>query len=351
MTRLNADPRRILIIRPSGLGDVARSVPVLASLKRAHPEAQIDWLVRRGFEDAIRHHPDLNEAILFNRKRWTRSFAMMRDLRRRRYDRVYDLQGLMRSAIFTRSTGAPRRVGLKQSRECATLGYNIVHDVREDHVVDRSLGLLAADGVKPVRDMRLYTSEADRRWLDEHLAGLGMADTPYAVVAPTALWASKRWPIDRFVELARRLPERGIEHIFVVGAPGEQAQAAALIDMADPPNVHNLVGTTTVGQLMALIERCALAICHDSAALHMAVGLGRRAIGLYGLTDPRRDGPYRYPTGVVKAPVTETIRHKQKHIDDRYMARITVDDVRQAVDRVLASPPPITVHAEEQADG
>lgn len=350
MTRPAAEPRRILIIRPSGLGDVSRSVPVLVSLKRAFPDAQIDWLVRRGFEDAILHHPDLHEAILFDRQRWTRSFAMMRHLRRRRYDRVYDLQGLLRSAIFTRSTCAPRRVGLKQSRECATLGYNVVHDVRADHVVDRSLGLLAADGVTPVRDMRLYTSEVDRQWFEEHLAALGIRDQAYVVIAPTALWPSKRWPIERFVEVARRLPERGIEHIFVVGGPGEQAQSAALVDMAGPPTVHSLVGATTVGQLMATIERCALAICHDSAALHMAVGFGRRAIGLYGLTDPQRDGPYRYATGVVKAPVTETIRHKQRHIDDRYIARISVDDVRQALDRVMASPPPVTVHPTEAAD-
>ena len=350
MNPLNADPRRILIVRPSALGDVARSVPTLVSLKRAFPEAQIDWLVRLGFEDAIRHHPDLHEPILFDRRHWWRSFAMMDRLRRRRYDRVYDFQGLARSGAFTLATFAPYRVGMKQSRELARMGYNVVHDVgRFTHVVDRMIGLLEADGITPQRDMRLYTGSADRAWakriFDDHTIG----DQPYAVIAPTAGWASKRWPIERFTEIAHDLSRFDIRHIIVVGARNELEQARPLIESTGGPRVVNLVGATTVGQLMAIIERCTLAICNDSAALHMAVGFARRAIGLYGLTDPQRDGPYRYDLAVVKAPITETIRHKQSHIGPQYIARITVDDVHAALDRVIAAPPPLAVHPASAA--
>ncbi len=340
MRRPYATARRILIVRPSALGDVARSVPTLVSLKRAFPEARVDWLVRRGFDDTIRHHPDLHQPILFDRRRWGRSPGLCVRLCRQHYDRVYDFQGLTRSGLFTLATAAPRRVGMAQSRELARLGYNIVHNVGDaEHVVDRMLSLLEADGIAPVRDLRLYTSPEDRQWtgrlLDEH----GIGGRPFAVIAPTARWASKRWPIERFAELAGDLPSHGIHHAVIVGAPGEQAQARALVKLDGTPAVIDRVGKTTVGQLMAIIERCALVVGNDSAALHFAVGFGRRCVGLYGLTDPKRDGPYGRDLGVVKAEVTENIRHKQNHVGQQYIARIPVDEARQALERVMNAPP------------
>ncbi len=344
MTDRMNHPRRILIVRPSALGDISRSIATLATLKNEFPDCDIDWLVRQGFEEAIRHHPALNEAILFDRKRWTRSIALMQQLRKRRYDRVYDLQGLSRSALFTCTTFAPRRVGMKQSRELATLGYNVVHDVPEHHIVDRMIGLLEADGITPVRDMRLYTGEEDQAWRNNLLARGGIHNAPYAVIAPTAQWASKRWPIERFIDVAKHLRNHNVEHAIIVGSPGEEDQAQPLTEANINVQLHNLVGKTCVGQLMAIIEQCQVAICHDSAALHMAIGFGRRAVGLYGLTQPERDGPYRYPLGTIKAPVTETIRHKQSHVGPEFIARITVDDVLNTLDAVMNAPPPTTIH-------
>src|SRR6185369_11864763 len=156
---------RVLIIRPSALGDVARTVPALATLRAALPDAQIDWLVHDAFADAVRHHPMLKGVIEFPRQRFARFMrdrattrevtAWARRLGDAKYDLVIDLQGLFRSGLMTRLTRAPRRVGFANAREIGWLGYNRRHHVdRSLHTVDRMLVLLEAEGFAPVRDMR-----------------------------------------------------------------------------------------------------------------------------------------------------------------------------------------------------
>ncbi len=351
-------PGKILIVRPSALGDVARTVPVLVSLKRACPQAQIDWLVNDAFADAIRHHPDLHEAIPFHRKRWGRFgrdravtaevIGFWRELRRRRYDRVYDLQGLGRSGWFTWISGAPRRVGAADARELAWLGYN--HRVRIPpaavHTVDRMLAVVEAEGVKPIRDMRLYVGLEDRAWADKELKD----HSSLALIAPTAAWLSKRWPVCRFQKLMARLPQLGFKACAVVGAESERPQMAELLgnecDKSLELKVLDFVGRTSVGQLMALIDRSGLVVANDSAALHLAIGLGRRCVGIFGPTDPVKVGPYRYLTGLVAAQTGPLLNYRAVGDDPSVISQITVDQVWDSVERVMVSPPPATLHLD-----
>jgi lipopolysaccharide heptosyltransferase I len=350
-------PHRILIVRPSALGDVCRTVPVLASLQRAYPQAEIDWVVRDSFRPAIEAHPDLHKAIAFPRSlfaRWWRSpsalVEMLRwsgELRRRRYDLVIDCQGLGRSGLIAYLTAASRRVGSRRAREIGWLGYNVRHQTPADvHTVDQMLALLEAEGIEPVRDMRLYVVEADRRWWSDHRAELDLDDAPYAVLAPTARWASKRWPIERWGELVRPLRERGMKRLVVIGAPDERPQVERLLQTrAGPdPALVDLVGRVTVGQLMAVIAGADLVIAHDSAPLHLAVGFDRPCVGLFGPTDPARVGPYRRPEAVVRGhqprPGRKPVNYRAARIGDDLMRLITVEDVLERVEAVLGASDP-----------
>lgn len=344
-----SSPRRILIVRPSALGDVARTVPALVSLKRAHPDAAIDWLVNDAFADVIAHHPDLADVIPFPRKTLGRNplkaLAYMRMLRNRRYDAVFDLQGLARSGWLTWSTGAPQRVGPADARELATLAYTQRVTVPPDavHTVDRMLAVVAGAGVPIVRDMRLHIGPADAAWAHEHLRALRIDDQPYALFAPTARWLSKRWPIERFVEIAHRLDALGFHHIVVVAAGAERDQTLPLLQAKVGPQVHDLVGGTSVGQLMAMIARAQLVIANDSAALHIAVGLGRRSVAIFGPTDPATVGPYRYERSVA-APPRDHQAHYRDVDDQRVIAQVPTSAVWQTVEKVLAAPPPALIH-------
>ena len=346
-------PQRILIIRPSALGDVCRTVPVLASLRRAWPNATIDWVVQEEFASAVQAHPALNEVIPFPRARlakWWRSATNFRACRRwfktlrsRRYDLVLDCQGLGRSGLMSFVTRAPRRIGLRAARELAWLGYNqrVPRDAKAPlptHTVDQMLLLIEALNIEVVRDLRLYLGEPDRQWWDQQRQGLGLMDAPYAVMAPTSRWLSKRWPIERFVQLLEPLRKRGFERVIVIGSPTELGQIHPLVSDTSP-FVVNLAGRTSIGQTMAAIAGAQLVIANDSAPLHMAVGFDRPLVGLFGPTDPAVVGPYQCDHSVVRgyhAVKNERINFKNPKLGDSLMRFISTAAVIQKIDELMS---------------
>jgi heptosyltransferase-1 len=343
------DPRRILIIRPSALGDVCRSVPVLASLRAAYPDATINWLVQDSFADAVRHHPMLDGVVEFPRASLGRSSKagnllptiswMNQHLRTRpRYDLVIDAQGLFRSGLFARWTGARTRVGYRNAAEGARFFYTHAYGVdRGRHAVDRMLALVEACSVPIHRDMRLYADPAEQK----KLSTTEWAGSRYAVLAPTSRWPGKQWPAERFTQLARRLLASGVDRIVIVGGPGEDAQIGPLLSWAEhEPRAINLVGETTIGGLMAVIERSSLVVANDSAALHMAVGFDRPLVALFGPTRVELVGPYRRKSDVIQhARPGDTFDHKDGRVGLPMMRRITVSEVAAACESRLGASP------------
>ncbi len=350
-----APPRpvnRIALIRPSALGDVCRTVPVLASLRRAFPDAEIDWIVQDTFADAVRAHPDLTRVIPFARRRFSRVcrswpvtrewLSWVNDLRRRRYDVVFDFQGLARSGLIAFLTRSPRRVGFADAREGGALGYTVRHAVAaERHTVDRMLALVEAEGVPAVHDMRLYTPADAQAWWAERCAELSLRPGAYVVFAPTSRWESKRWPAERFASLAQRLLAGRAETIILVGGGEERGQVGSLLDLAARDrHVVDLIGATSVGGLMAVIERATLLVANDSAALHMAVGLGRPYVALFGPTDASLVGPYGGREWVIQPPVDPTrLNHKDTSLGSSIMEQISVEQVAAMIERRRAAAP------------
>ncbi len=325
------DPRRILLIRPSALGDVCRTVPLLVSLRRAYPAARIDWLVQDGFGDAIRHHPDLSGVVPFARAELGRSMKranpiptlrFLHELRSGAYDLAIDAQGLFRSGLFARATRAGRRIGPRDAREGAARFYSDRVTSGHPHTVDRMLALLNPLGIEAAGDMRLYTSDEDRAWAEDVCDGRSPI-----IIASTSRWLAKRWPAERFATIARELA--GEHLVVIVGGPAEHTQIQPVLALArTSESVLDLVGKTTVARLMALIERAKLVIANDSAAVHMGVAFGRPLVALYGPTNVARVGPYGRAADVIQhLEDGDRLEHK----DD---ARITMME-RIAVEEVL----------------
>lgn len=315
---------------------------MLASLRRAFPEARIDWLVNDTFAASIEHHPALSNVVPFARKalgsglkrlntRPTREF--LAGLRRTKYDLVIDAQGLFRSGFFARATGAPRRVGFANARELGWAFMTERHEVdRGMHTVDRMLKLVELAGIPPIADMRLYSGAADREAITR-LIGEGAWPI---VVAPTSRWAGKQWASDRFAALVRHLVSRG-HRVAIVGAPSEREQCGELIGMAaEDMRVLDLVGKTGVGGLMALIERSPLVVANDSAPLHMAVGFDRPLVALFGPTKLATVGPYRREADVIQhVREGDSMDHKDETSGRALMERITTKEVIAAAEQRL----------------
>jgi heptosyltransferase I len=290
-------PRRILIVKPSAIGDVVHTLPVLNLLRRRYPDAQIDWLVTPACAGILEGHPQLNQIILFQRKGW---FASVRNLYRRlrdaKYDLVLDLQGLLRSGLFCWATKAPLRVGFENARELAPLFYT--HRVpvphKEVHAMKRYLDLAEAVGCERGPIQYVWpTDDADRSAVRTMVG-----QRRYAVLLPGTNWATKRWPAEKFAALVGPLKQRfGLDSVIAGRGPDTAAAAAIATGAID------LTGRTTLRQLVALLEGAAVVIANDSGPMHIAAALARPLVTLFGPTNPIRTGPYQRMETVVRLDI------------------------------------------------
>lgn len=310
-------PRRILILKPSAIGDVVHTLPILNLLRRRFPAAHIAWLVTPACAGLLEGHPQLDEVVRFERREYGRGyrspraawrlFQFMQSLRGRNFDLVLDLQGLLRSGWIAWRTRAPYRVGFANAREGAPLFYNHRVEVAttEQHAIDRYLTLAQAVGCErgPVEYV-FAVDDQDRR----HVAS--MVPERYAVLMPGANWETKRWPAERFAAMVKPLREQfGLSSIIAGGLDAGPMAAMA-------PEAVNLVGRTNLRQLVALLERAELVIANDSGPMHVAAALGRPLVTPYGPTNPVRTGPYQLDGSVIRLdiPCSPCYSRKCSHV-------------------------------------
>jgi lipopolysaccharide heptosyltransferase I len=304
---LQLDPKRILIIKPSAIGDVVHTLPILNLVKRRWPAAKVSWLVTPACAGLLEGHPLLHDLILFDRKRlggWWRSPSLAKELRAvtttlrdRSFDLVLDLQGLFRSGWLSKKTAAPVRVGFANARELAWLFYThrVPIDTMEQHAISRYLKLakFIGCGDAPV-EFPFATTDADRRFV----ASLLPPDAPpFAVLLPGTNWETKRWPVEKFAALVAPFKERFGLSCVVAGGADAAAMASRL------PGTIDLTGKTTLKQLTALLERAELVIANDSGPMHIAAALGRPLVTPFGPTNPVRTGPYGRLSSVVRLDI------------------------------------------------
>lgn len=298
--------KRVVIIKPSALGDIVHALPVLGALRARFPDAHLAWVVNRAYQPMIEGHALLNETIPFDRgamrgslKRATRvSWAFARELRKRRFDVAIDLQGLARSGLMTLATGARRRIGLGTAREGAYLAYTDViptPDAQQQHAIDRYWLLAQALGVGDVpKRFDVPIDPMARAWAKDELAAL---PRPWIAMGVGARWITKRWLPQHFAELLRRAFAQFGGTAFFVGAPDEASLADEVIRLA-PGSTRNYCGRTTLPQLTALLAHADVMISNDTGPLHLGVALGVPCVAPYTCTLVRKHGPYAQPGGV-----------------------------------------------------
>jgi len=342
--------RRILLIKPSSLGDLVHALPVLHGLRRRYPQARIDWLAGTSFAPLIEGHPDLDEVIRFDRRRYGKMLrdprvaaefvAFLADLRQRRYDLVVDLQALFRSGFMALATGAGVRVGFANAREFGWAFYThrIRPDRKQTHAVDRNYlvaGLLGFADV-PVRfDLAVTDGQRDAAaWM---LADAGVdAAGSFAAVLPGARWETKRWGEARFAELIDRLnEEHSLPCVLLAGA--DEADICRRIETRCRRRPPNLAGRTTLRELIGVLERAAIVVCHDSAPMHLAAALDRPMVCLLGPTNPARTGPYNQEARVLQSDWPCVPCYLRRLSQCGYEHRcMTALDVGQVLEAILA---------------
>jgi heptosyltransferase-1 len=327
----------ILIVRLGALGDVVHAIPAATALRRAFPAARIDWLGEAKHLALVELVKVIDRAIAVRSPTIRGWSDAVRDLRTTRYDLAIDLQGLLKSAVLARASGAARVVGFSiwhLREKTARPFYSDVRDAEGGHVIAKNLRLLEAVGVHdPAIEFPLYDPPSDS--LAALRAEIG-AETRFALVNPGAAWANKRWPADRFGEIAAFLADAPLLTPVVLWGPGEERLAHAVI--AASGGRAMLAPPTTLADLVALSRAAAIVVSGDTGPLHIATAVGTPTVSLFGPTNPARNGPFSADDIVVSRYDACGCHYDRRcHHEPWCLSDVTAAEVSAAIQRRLAA--------------
>jgi heptosyltransferase I len=345
---------RLLVVRLGAMGDILHALPAVTALRLKHPEWTIDWVIEPRWrallaaEDADGagatrgpERPLIDRIYLAPAKEWGRAplggktirqiSALRRELRAGQYDAVLDFQGAVRSAAIARFARSPRLIGEAEPREFAARWFFTERvAAKGTHVIEQDQELAEAIAGEPLAYVEplLPVSAAAEAWCDTLLASSGSQRV--VLINPGAGWGAKRWPVERYAEAAVGLMQRGLR-VLVNAGPGEEP-LAHFIERETRGAAAALA--CTLDRLIALMRRVTLAIAGDTGPLHLASALGRAVVGIYGPTDPSRNGPFGTRSRVLRSPESRR-DHARRSTPEAGMLTISPEDVLRAADELI----------------
>ena len=336
---------KILILKPSSLGDVIQALPVLRLLKLHFSKSEIYWWLDSQLMPLLEHDPDLHAVVPFHRRRWSSPFywhEMMRsifEMRRKRFDLVIDLQGLARSGAFAWLANGSFTIGVADPREGAPGFYDVAvtRPSSETHAVDWYLAVVKNLGV-PVHHN--FTWLPPRPMIQGVVELMATRASRWIAINPGARWLNKRWPAEYFAELIQRLAARNPGTNFVILGGKDDEALGRIISEAEPERCLDLTGKTSLPETIEWLRRCDYIVTNDTGPMHMAAALGKPVVAVFGPTDPRRTGPYGQVEHSLRIPLPcspclKDTCHYEKPMECLRM--IPPEQVRQAVLRRLRS--------------
>jgi heptosyltransferase I len=348
---------RLLVVRLGAMGDILHALPAVTALRQAHPWWVIDWVVEPRWRallaaDSVTPPSPLQDRSIaspvvdslhlapsrdwrdapFSRKTLHEVKALRLSLKAADYETVVDLQGAIRSAVLGRMAGSLRLIGEARPREgIARWLFDERVETIGAHVIEQDVELAAAiagDDLKPVAPW-LPVDPAAEAWVDHFLPR--PSKNPPVLINPGAGWGAKRWPVESYAAVARGLLERGLR-VLVNAGPGEEPLAEAIAN-ATGCSAEPVV--PTLAQLIALTRRIALCVAGDTGPLHLACALGRPVVGIYGPTDPSRNGPFGTRFRVLRSPESRS-DHTRHAEPEAGLMTIQPEDVLKAAGELLA---------------
>jgi heptosyltransferase-1 len=297
---------KILILKPSSLGDVVQALPVLRLLKRHLPASEIFWWIDSALAPLLEGDPDLTGIVRFERKRWAaprhwpEMFRSLRWMRAQNFDWVIDLQCLARSGMFAWLANGKFLIGLDEVREGARGFYDVA--IRRasfhTHAADWYLAVLPRLGV-PVHNHFIWLPE--RPAIAAAVKSKWQTDgARWIAIQPGARWENKRWPVEFFAELVRLLAKKFPEARFAILGAAEAKPLGEMILRAEPQRSLNLCGETSLPEMIEWLRLCQLMVTNDTGPMHVAAALGKPLVAIFGPTEPRRTGPYGHLESVLR---------------------------------------------------
>ena len=353
--RQSRDIQRLLIVRLSAMGDIIHTLPAATALRHAFPQAVIGWIIeerwaellctlrapRSGRRSSQRPLIDKIHAVntaawrssLLSNRTWEQIAAGLSELRAVHYQVAVDFQGAVRSALLARWSGAPVAYGAAQAREnAASMWYTRQVIGRGTHIIEQNFSLAEAIARRPLPMPRMelpcdpaIEQEVDRRLRDHEIR-------EFAILNPGAGWGAKQWPAERYGYVARRLAENGLKSLINFG-PGESELVHA-VEAASGGAAEGIAYSLT--ELIALTRRARLFIGGDTGPMHLAAALRVPVVGIFGPTNPARNGPFGTPSIVLRNSTSLT-SHARHSNPEEGLLEISSEEVVAAAQQLLRS--------------
>ena len=311
MISLSEQPLKILICKPSSLGDVVQAMVVLRHLKASFPKSKIYWWIASGLSPLLKDDSDLDGIFLFDREAVKRFkgvwgyVTLVRQIRRMHFDLILDLQALVRSAFFAWLCGGNKVVGLDDRREWAPLFYNqaVQRPTPDAHAVDwylevlRKIKIPIASKIDWIPENREVMMKLKSRF-----SSIFLSERKRVILQPNTRWASKEWPVEHFIAMAKHILELRKDVVFSILGSNADCQTGEQISRAlGSDRVDNLCGELSLPEMVEWIRCSDFMVTNDTGPMHVAAALGKPMAALFGATNPYRTGPYAQMGNVITA--------------------------------------------------
>jgi heptosyltransferase-1 len=346
------EPRSILIVKLSAIGDVIQTLPMVEALRAEYPRAGIDWLVEEEAGDILVDHPALNRVIISRRKSWQKLLfqrgqflstlgeigKFVRDLRSRQYDWIIDNHGVFKSGLLVWLSRGGRKIGFQASGGIADEGSYLFTNERfkplsiERHALERYLDLVAQVGVPAGSATLKFAVPPDfLKKAESLLQQGGFLYRPIVVIHPMAKWATKQWPLENFARLVSALIERKAS-VVLTGSLQDVEPVGEILERISPsPKVLNLAGRTLLRELAGIFSLADLVLTPDTGPMHLAAAVQAPLVALFGPTAPWRTGPYGNNHLIIRKPLSCSPCFKKSCSTLECMNSISVEEVLAAV--------------------
>jgi heptosyltransferase I len=342
---LSEQPNDICILRLSAIGDVCHAVSAVQAIQRHYPKAKISWVIGKVEAALLEGLPGV-ELVIFDKKQGISAYQKLRKtFKHKQFDVLLHMQVAFRANLVARCIPAKIKVGFDwhRAKEAHSLFINqSIEKQQQPHVLEGFMGFAQAIGVPDAAPQwQLPISDANSAVAVQYLDGLGKT----LAIAPAASGTERNWLPERYAEVARHAHNKGFS-IVLTGGPTELEQCLAdeIMQYIDFP-VLNLVGKTSLKELLCVLEQASLVIAPDTGPAHMAVTVGTPVIGLYAHSNPARTGPYLYQDYVLEVYHQNLKQQYGKTADNlpwgrrvkgvKLMEQITSESVIAMFDRVV----------------
>ncbi len=352
--KLIKDPGKILIIRLSAIGDVVDVLPALRCLRSNFPESRISWLVEDRASEILSDHPDIDDVIVFPRKKWRREIlkvnralstlsdilSFYRKLHGEHYDLVLDFQGNLKSGIMDLITGIENRVGFgkgfcKESNYLFTR-YKVYPQNKREHRIDKNLSLLKYLGIETkFQNPELPVSRSDQEYVSKFIEENNKYSVPIIIINPcTSEFGSyKRWSTLNYARLADMILEKFDVKIIFTWGPNELEIVNEIVTYMEQEALVSF--KTSIKQLIELIRRADLCIGGDTGPLHIAATLCMPTVAIFGAKDPILYGPYNKNAVIISKELPCSPCKYRTCSDPECLTTILPEEVFQAVNQLM----------------